>query len=55
MKFSIYTLNDNGSGIRYNTKEEFIDEISKMINDCFELFPRFIKQGYIVSAQFRGR
>ena len=35
MKFSIYTLNDNGSGIRYNTKEEFIDEISKMINDCY--------------------
>ena len=34
MQFFIATLNDNGSGMKYNTKEEFINEISKMVDDC---------------------
>lgn len=34
MKFRITTLNDNGSGMRYSTKEEFLKEISSMIDDC---------------------
>lgn len=34
MKFYIYTKNDNGSGIKYHTKEDFLKEISLMINDC---------------------
>ena len=34
MKFTIETLNDNGSGMAYNTKEEFLKEISLMIDDC---------------------
>ena len=34
MKFTIETLNDNGSGMSYNTKEEFLKEISLMIDDC---------------------
>jgi hypothetical protein len=34
MKFYINTLNDNGSGMKYNTKEEFLHEISLMIDDC---------------------
>ena len=32
--FTIETLNDNGSGMAYNTKEEFLKEISLMIDDC---------------------
>ena len=32
--FSIYTLNDNGSGMEYNTKEEFLKELSLEIDDC---------------------
>lgn len=34
MRFTIETLNDNGTGMSYNTKEEFIKEISLMIDDC---------------------
>ena len=32
--FTIKTLNDNGSGMTYKPKEEFLKEISLMINDC---------------------
>ena len=32
--FSIETLNDNGSGMTYKTKEEFLKEIGLMIDDC---------------------
>lgn len=34
--FTIETLNDNGSGMSYRTKEEFLKEISLMIDDCIE-------------------
>ena len=34
MKFTIETLNDNGSGMKYKTKKEFLKEISLMIDDC---------------------
>lgn len=34
MKFSIYTMNDNGSGMKYFNKEDFLNEISFMIDDC---------------------
>lgn len=34
MKFYIETTNDNGSGMVYNTKEDFLKEISLMIDDC---------------------
>lgn len=34
MKFNIYTLNDNGSGMKYTNKEDFMKEISLMIDDC---------------------
>lgn len=34
MKYSIYTMNDNGSGMKYATKEEFLKEMSLMIDDC---------------------
>lgn len=36
MKFYINTLNDNGSGMKYKRKREFLDEISQMIDDCIE-------------------
>lgn len=36
MKYYIETINDNGSRMKYNTKEEFLAEISKMIDDCIE-------------------
>ena len=36
MKFYIETVNDNGSGMKYNAKEEFLSEISRMIDDCIE-------------------
>lgn len=32
--YTIETLNDNGSGMTYKTKEEFLAEISRMIDDC---------------------
>lgn len=34
MKFYIETLNDSGSGMEYKTKEDFLNEISLMIDDC---------------------
>lgn len=34
MRFSIYTTNDNGSGMLYSNKEEFLNELSLMIDDC---------------------
>lgn len=34
--FTIETLNDNGSGMSYRTKDEFLKEISLMIDDCLE-------------------
>ena len=34
MKFNIYTENDNGSGMNYQTKEDFLKEIGLMIDDC---------------------
>ena len=36
MIFYIETTNDNGSGMKYNTKEEFLKEISLMIDDCID-------------------
>ena len=36
MKFTIVTLNDNGSGMRYFTKKDFLKEIGLMIDDCIE-------------------
>lgn len=32
--YTIETLNDNGSGMVYKTKEAFLAEISRMIDDC---------------------
>ena len=34
MKFCIYTLNDNGSGMKYHTKEALLKELGLMIDDC---------------------
>ena len=34
MEFTIYTMNDNGSGIKYRSKEDFLKEIDLMICDC---------------------
>ena len=34
MKFTIETLNDNGSGMEYFSKEDFLKEISLMIDEC---------------------
>ena len=34
MKFTIETLNDNGSGMLYKTKEDFLKEVGLMIDDC---------------------
>lgn len=34
MKFGIYTMIDNGSGMKYSAKEEFLNELSRMIDDC---------------------
>lgn len=34
MQFEIYTMSDNGSGMVYQTKEEFLHELSLMIDDC---------------------
>ena len=36
MLFTIETLNDNGSCMKYYTKEEFIKEIGLMIDDCID-------------------
>lgn len=34
MVFTIETLNDNGSGMEYSTKEAFLKELSRMVDDC---------------------
>ena len=34
MEFSIYTLNDSGSGMEYRTKADFLKEVGLMIDDC---------------------
>ena len=34
INFTIETLNDNGSGMEYTSKEAFLKEISLMIDDC---------------------
>lgn len=34
MKYTIETMNDNGSGMAYKTKEEFMKENGLMIDDC---------------------
>ena len=34
IKFTIETLNDNGSGMKYTSKNEVLREISLMIDDC---------------------
>ena len=34
MKYTIETMNDNGAGMTYKTKEEFMKEIGLMIDDC---------------------
>lgn len=34
INFSIETLNDNGSGMEYTSKEAFMKELSLMIDDC---------------------
>ena len=36
MKFYINTLNDNGSGMKYKRKRDFLNEISQMIDDCID-------------------
>lgn len=36
MKFTITTLNDNGSGMEFTKKEDFLREIAMMIADCIE-------------------
>lgn len=32
--FTIETVNDNGSGIKYYSKNEFLTEISRMVDDA---------------------
>lgn len=34
MRFTIETMNDNGSGMKYFSKEDFLKELSRMIDDC---------------------
>ena len=34
MNFSIYTMIDNGSGMEFFNKEDFLEELSLMIDDC---------------------
>ena len=36
MKFSIHTLNDNGSGMEYHSMEDFFNELKRMIKDCVD-------------------
>lgn len=36
MKFYIETINDSGTGMKYSTKEDFLSEISRMIDDCIK-------------------
>ena len=34
MKFTIMTINDSGSGMKYFAKEDFLKEVGLMIDDC---------------------
>ena len=34
MEFTIETMNDNGTGMTYHTKEEFLHELSLEIDDA---------------------
>ena len=34
INFTIETLNDNGSGMEYTSKEAFMKEIGLMVDDC---------------------
>ena len=34
INFTIETLNDNGSGMQYTSKEAYLQEISLTIDDC---------------------
>ena len=34
MKYDIRTITDNGTGMEYFNKEDFIKEISLLIDDC---------------------
>lgn len=34
MNYTIETLNDNGSGMKFRNKEELLKELSMMIDDC---------------------
>ena len=34
MEFTIETLEDNGSGMTFRSKEEFLNELSMEIDDC---------------------
>lgn len=34
INFTIETLNDNGSGMEYTSKKEFMKELGLMIDDC---------------------
>lgn len=34
INFTIETLNDNGFGMEYTSKEAFMKEISLMVDDC---------------------
>lgn len=36
IRFTIETLNDNGSGMKYTSKSKVLQEISMMIDDCQE-------------------
>lgn len=36
MDYSIYTMNDCGSGMEFHTKKDFLEEIGLMIDDCFK-------------------
>lgn len=36
LRYSIYTDFDNGSGMQYQNKKEFLNEISLMIDDLIE-------------------
>lgn len=34
MEFTIYTMNDSGSGMEYYNKEDFLKEVGLMVDDC---------------------
>ena len=36
MIYYIETMNDNGSGMEYKSKEDLLAELSRMIDDCLK-------------------